>query len=67
MKAVVFNNGLKLDNNYKMPEPKEGEALIKVSLAGICNTDYEITKGYMGYVGIVCVGIISALILLGTT
>ena len=52
MKAIVFDNELKLDINYKKPEPKEGEALIKVSLAGICNTDYEITKGYMGYVGV---------------
>ena len=52
MKAVVFDNELKLDNNYAKPIPKEGEALIKVTLAGICNTDYEITKGYMGYVGI---------------
>ena len=52
MKAVVFDNELKLDNNYPKPEPKAGEALIKVTLAGICNTDYEITKGYMGYVGI---------------
>ena len=52
MKAIVFDNVLKLDTNYKKPEPKEGEALIKVTLAGICNTDYEITKGYMGYVGV---------------
>lgn len=52
MKAVVFDNGLKLDNNYPMPEPKKGEALIKVNTIGICNTDYEITKGYMGYKGI---------------
>ena len=52
MKAVVFDNELKLDNNYAKPVPKEGEALIKVSLAGICNTDFEITKGYMGYVGV---------------
>lgn len=52
MKAVVFDNELKLVNDYKKPEPKEGEALIKISLAGICNTDFEITKGYMGYKGI---------------
>ena len=52
MRAVVFNEGLKLDNNYPKPIPKEGEALIRVKLAGICNTDYEITKGYMGYKGI---------------
>ena len=52
MKAIVFDNELKLDNNYPKPIPREGEALIKVTLAGICNTDYEITKGYMGYVGV---------------
>lgn len=52
MKAIVFDKELKLDNNYPKPVPKEGEALIRVTLAGICNTDYEITKGYMGYVGV---------------
>ena len=52
MKAIVFDNELKLDNNYPNPMPQEGEALIRVTLAGICNTDYEITKGYMGYVGV---------------
>lgn len=52
MKAVVFDGELKLVNDYKKPEPKAGEALVKVTLAGICNTDYELTKGYMGYKGI---------------
>lgn len=52
MKAVVFDKELKLVNDYKKPEPKAGEALIKVTMAGVCNTDYEITKGYMGYVGV---------------
>lgn len=52
MRAIVFDNGLKLEKNYAMPTPKKGEALIKVTTIGICNTDYEITKGYMGYKGI---------------
>ena len=52
MKAVVFDKELKLVNDYKKPVPQKGEALIRVTLAGICNTDYEITKGYMGYSGI---------------
>ena len=52
MKAIIFDNELKLDNNYAKPVPQKGEALIRVTLAGICNTDYEITKGYMGYVGV---------------
>lgn len=52
MKAVVFDNELKLVENYEKPVPKKGEALIRVTLAGVCNTDYEITKGYMGYKGV---------------
>lgn len=52
MKAVVFDEELKLVNDYVKPVPKKGEALVRVTLAGICNTDYEITKGYMGYKGI---------------
>ena len=52
MKAVVFDNELKLVNDYKKPIPQKGEALVRVTLGGICNTDYEITKGYMGYVGV---------------
>ena len=52
MKAIVFEDKLKLDNNYSKPIPQKGEALIRVKMAGICNTDHEITKGYMGYKGI---------------
>ena len=43
---------LRLENDYPMPIQKSGEALIKVNTIGICNTDYEITKGYMGYKGV---------------
>ena len=52
MKAVVFDTELKLVTDYEKPVAKKGEALVKVTLAGVCNTDYEITKGYMGYKGI---------------
>lgn len=52
MKALVFDRELKLVDNYDKPVPQKGEALVRVTLAGICNTDYEITKGYMGYVGV---------------
>lgn len=52
MKAIVFDEELKLVNNYKKPVPQKGEALVRVTLAGICNTDFEITKGYMGYKGV---------------
>ena len=54
MKAVVFNDkeGLVLKTDYTKPVPQKGEALIKISMAGICNTDAEIIKGYMGYNGV---------------
>lgn len=52
MKALVYDNELKLEKNYPMPDVKENEVLIKTSMVGICNTDYEITKGYMGYKGV---------------
>ena len=52
MKAVVFDEELKLVEDYKKPELKKGEVLIKTRMSGICNTDLEITKGYMGYKGV---------------
>ncbi len=52
MKALVFDNELKFVEDYKKPIPQKGEALIKLTYAGICNTDVEITKGYMGFKGI---------------
>ena len=52
MRAVVFDEELKLVKDYQKPQPKKGEALVRVTLAGVCNTDYEITKGYMGYKGV---------------
>jgi 2-desacetyl-2-hydroxyethyl bacteriochlorophyllide A dehydrogenase len=53
MKAIIFNDELKFVNDHPIPEPGPGEALIKVRLAGICNTDLEITKGYKEYRGII--------------
>ncbi|MEK6710959.1 MAG: alcohol dehydrogenase catalytic domain-containing protein [Nitrospinota bacterium] len=37
-----------------MPEPRPGpgEALVRVRLAGVCATDLEILKGYMGFRGV---------------
>ncbi|HEX7407859.1 MAG TPA: alcohol dehydrogenase catalytic domain-containing protein [Candidatus Binatia bacterium] len=38
--------------DHPRPVPAAGMALVRVSIAGICNTDLEITKGYMGFRGI---------------
>lgn len=52
MRALVFDKTLHFDANYPDPDPPEGHVLIQVTKAGICNTDLELTKGYMGFSGI---------------
>ncbi|HEY0756537.1 MAG TPA: alcohol dehydrogenase catalytic domain-containing protein [Ktedonobacteraceae bacterium] len=53
MRALVYRAGhLTLERDYPLPEPPAGEALIRVTQVGICNTDLEITRGYMGFEGI---------------
>jgi threonine dehydrogenase-like Zn-dependent dehydrogenase len=53
MRALVFrNNVLKLEESYPLPDLRSGEALIRVVLAGICNTDLEITRGYLAFQGV---------------
>ena len=34
------------------PAPPPGEALIRVTLAGVCNTDLELVKGYYPFAGV---------------
>jgi len=50
--ALVFDGQLKLARDYPMPRAPEGESRVRVLRAGICNTDLEIVKGYMGYRGV---------------
>lgn len=51
MRAVVFDGNARVCDIPK-PLPQPGEALVKVLAAGICNTDQEILKGYMGFHGV---------------
>lgn len=64
MRALVFcNNVLTLEKNYPLPVLRSGEALIRVVMAGICNTDLEITRGYLAFEGVLgheFVGIVEA-------
>lgn len=52
MRALLFDGELKLVEDYPTPEPPPGEALIRVNVAGVCNTDLELVKGYMQFRGI---------------
>lgn len=51
MKALYFDGKLAL-RKVEMPRPAPSEALIQVTLAGICDTDREILKGYSRFRGI---------------
>lgn len=51
MKALVFDGSLHIIET-KLPQPSLNEALIRVLMSGICNTDLEIIKGYMHFQGI---------------
>ncbi len=53
MRALVWN-GRKLCFERSHPTPKSDDrtALVHVLLAGICSTDLQIFKGYMGFQGI---------------
>ena len=51
MRAVVFDGEVRV-KEVPMPERAPSQALIRVFTAGICNTDLEIVKGYMGFQGI---------------
>lgn len=52
MKACVFDGQLRLAADYAEPVPPPGEARIRTVLAGICNTDLEIVRGYAGFHGV---------------
>ncbi|HDJ22877.1 MAG TPA: alcohol dehydrogenase [Candidatus Aminicenantes bacterium] len=53
MRALLFTGShLELKADFPEPKIKKGEAKIKVLKAGICNTDLEITKGYLGFRGV---------------
>lgn len=52
MRALRWNGSrLTLSRNLPKPQPAAGETLLRVHLAGICRTDLEITRGYLGFRG----------------
>jgi threonine dehydrogenase-like Zn-dependent dehydrogenase len=51
MRALRFENGeLRVAEDTALPS-RAGEALVRVLLAGICNTDLEILRGYANFQG----------------
>jgi len=52
MRALVYDGQLRLVEDYHRPVSPPEEALVRVKLASICNTDLEIVRGYMGFRGV---------------
>ena len=52
MRALVFDQSLSLRPRHPDPHPRDGDTLLRVRQAGVCSTDLEITRGYMGFRGV---------------
>lgn len=52
MRALVFDQTLSYQPRWPEPPEEEGDTLIRVRQAGICATDIEICRGYMGFRGV---------------
>jgi threonine dehydrogenase-like Zn-dependent dehydrogenase len=53
MQALYLADGrLTYRTDYPKPIPTAGQALIRITLAGICATDLEIVKGYANFEGV---------------
>ncbi len=51
MRALRFDGQRIQVKDIAEPEPCEDSVLVNVSLAGVCNTDLEIVRGYLGFQG----------------
>jgi threonine dehydrogenase-like Zn-dependent dehydrogenase len=52
MRALYLDKTLFLREDYPVPAPPRGEALVRVRLAGVCNTDLELVRGYLSFRGV---------------
>jgi threonine dehydrogenase-like Zn-dependent dehydrogenase len=52
MRALVYNKVLRYEAEYPTPQAPNGDALVRVLKAGVCNTDLELVKGYLGFSGV---------------
>jgi threonine dehydrogenase-like Zn-dependent dehydrogenase len=52
MRALVWDGHAARVIERPHPLPTDGMVLVRVALAGICNTDLELAQGYMGFHGV---------------
>lgn len=52
MRAIVLADTARLDTSRAEPTPARGEVLVRVLTAGVCETDIQLIRGYMGFRGV---------------
>ncbi|MFH1034277.1 MAG: alcohol dehydrogenase catalytic domain-containing protein [Pseudomonadota bacterium] len=52
MLSAWFQDGRATLVQRPRPRPQAGQALLRVTMAGICNTDLELLAGYYGFAGV---------------
>lgn len=52
MRALVLDERVRLATDHPRPSRPAGAARIRVRLAGICDTDIQLSRGYMGFRGV---------------
>ena len=51
MRAVVFEDQLRFTDGAELRPVRDGEVIVDVLKAGICETDLQLCQGYMGFRG----------------
>jgi threonine dehydrogenase-like Zn-dependent dehydrogenase len=52
MRAIVLDDRISVTAARPTPTPAAGEVLVRVTRAGVCETDLQLIKGYMGFRGV---------------
>lgn len=52
MRALVLDGTTKYQPDRPDPNPLDDEVLVQITRAGICETDLQLIKGYMGFSGV---------------
>jgi threonine dehydrogenase-like Zn-dependent dehydrogenase len=52
MRAIVLDDKVDVVSERPTPTPGPGEVLVRVLRAGVCETDLQLIKGYMGFRGV---------------
>jgi threonine dehydrogenase-like Zn-dependent dehydrogenase len=52
VRALVCGDPPRLVTDHPEPAPGRGELLVRTRVAGICDTDLQLARGYMGFRGV---------------